>query len=149
MLQQKFEDAGLGAPPDFLTLPIITEKDEAWLNCMDAQWFVIGDTQMPDLSESATFLRMLRNIYCKDVRSSQFIETVPLIEDITTGKDDNKSCLASKNTKVLENLLLDQLATQEYLMNFNEWMAQELEKPDIKFDLSCSKTTKFYKDMAS
>ncbi len=86
---------------------------------MDAQWFVIGDTQMPDLSESATFLRMLRNIYCKDVRSSQFIETVPLIEDITTGKDDNKSCLASKNTKVLENLLLDQLATQEYLMNFN------------------------------
>jgi len=69
-------------PPDFLTLPIITGKDEAWRNCMDPQWAVIVETQQPDLSDKETFLRMVRNEYCKDVRSGDFLETVPLLEDI-------------------------------------------------------------------
>lgn len=49
---------------------------------MDPQWAVIVETQQPDLSDKETFLRMVRNEYCKDVRSGDFLETVPLLEDI-------------------------------------------------------------------
>ena len=41
-------------------------------------------------------------------------------------------------------MLLDQLAEQEYLENYVSWMTKTLEKPDDLFDLSCTKTTKFY-----
>ena len=45
-------------------------------------------------------------------------------------------------------MLLDQLAEQEYLQNYVSWMKKTLEKPDDLFDLSCTKTTKYYLSQA-
>ena len=113
---------------------------------MDAKWLETVPALKVDLTDTQTFLRMLRNEYCKEVRAGVFAETVPAMKPIAAADGESGTCLSTKNTKVLENLILEGLAEKQYLANFVAWQTLGLEKPDDQFDLSCTATTTFYLD---
>lgn len=86
---------------------------------MSNAWLDLQNPVEYNLADLNNFQRLLRQQYCKAVRSGTYLPTIQTVQKVAV----DSSCESNITVQTLQTSLVSVQAQQQDLFNFNKWIA--------------------------